>query len=220
MGDFMNEKTGGRVNYYLAPVDHPQRETQAPYVAECEDIIQALGMTFDEGCEFKAIWRTAAARLGNVKSGHDAIYDAEKRVHYAGRSLKFERIKAAEVTQPSMPPALPATKENILAKAAILAKFPKSAKDYPPDEPEWPRVYGSIDNLDWVVAEFKGQPIQCFSDLSKSEQLAVLNILKHRKEWQELSDAEREPTTTCFGKSHGDLTENERGIITNKLAGF
>lgn len=80
--------TGGRVNYYLAPVKHPQREDQKPYVAECEDIIQALKMDFNEACEFKAIWRTAAARLGNGKPGQKALYDAEKRLHYAGRSVR------------------------------------------------------------------------------------------------------------------------------------
>ncbi|QOV06270.1 hypothetical protein CPT_Maja_050 [Burkholderia phage Maja] len=85
--------SGGRVNYYLVRVDHPQREEQPPYQAECEDIIAALNMTFDEGCEFKAIWRTAAARLGNGKQGHDALYDAQKRVHYATRCLKAEERK-------------------------------------------------------------------------------------------------------------------------------
>lgn len=90
--------TGGRVNYYLARVDHPQREEQPAYQAECEDIIQALGMTFDEGCEFKAIWRTAAARLAQGKPGHSAVYDAEKRVHYSGRSLLFERRRADDTT--------------------------------------------------------------------------------------------------------------------------
>lgn len=79
--------TGGRVNYYLAEVNNPQREDQPGYIAECEDIIQALGMTFDEGCLFKALWRTAAARMGNGKPGQKAIYDAEKMVHYAGRIL-------------------------------------------------------------------------------------------------------------------------------------
>ena len=91
--------TGGRVNYYLARVEHPQREDQAAYTAECEDIIQALGMTFDEGCEFKAIWRTAAARQGNGKPGRaqldQAVYDAQKRVHYAGRSLKDLNVQKA-----------------------------------------------------------------------------------------------------------------------------
>ena len=90
-----NKLTGGFVNYYLAWVSHPQREEQVPYQAECEDIIRALNMTFDEGCEFKAIWRTAAARLGNGKPDHKAVYDAEKRVHYATASLKQERIKAS-----------------------------------------------------------------------------------------------------------------------------
>lgn len=80
--------TGGLTNYYLAQVTHPQRVEQTPYQAECEDIIRALNMTFDEGCEFKAIWRTAAARMGNGKPGQKALYDAEKRVHYAQASLR------------------------------------------------------------------------------------------------------------------------------------
>ena len=80
--------TGGRVNYYLVHVPDPQREDQQPYQAECEDIIQALGLTFDEGCLFKALWRSANARKGNPKPGHKALYDAEKVVHYAGRILR------------------------------------------------------------------------------------------------------------------------------------
>lgn len=87
--------TGGRVSYYLADVVHPKRDdVQRPYIAECEDIISALKMTFDEACEFKAIWRTAAARLGNGKPGQKAVYDAEKRVHYAGNSLRDAQIEA------------------------------------------------------------------------------------------------------------------------------
>jgi hypothetical protein len=58
-------------------------------VAECEDIIQALDMDFNEACEFKAIWRTAAARKGNGKPGNKALYDAQKRLHYAGRSVRL-----------------------------------------------------------------------------------------------------------------------------------
>lgn len=80
--------TGGKVNYYLVQVAHPQRIDQSPYQAECEDIIRAAQMTFDEGCEFKAIWRTAMARLGNGKPGQAALYDAEKRVHYATACLR------------------------------------------------------------------------------------------------------------------------------------
>ena len=84
--------TGGLVNYYLAPVHHPQRLDQAPYVAECEDIAEALQLTPNEFCEFKAIWRTASARLGNGKPDQKALYDAEKRLHYAGRDVaKYKR---------------------------------------------------------------------------------------------------------------------------------
>lgn len=90
------ELTGGRVSYYLATVLHPQREDQPAYTAECEDIIQALKMDFNEACEFKAIWRTAAARLGNGKSGQKALYDAEKRLHYAGRSVRELRLAAQQ----------------------------------------------------------------------------------------------------------------------------
>lgn len=84
----MTELTGGRVNYYLVQVEDPQREDQAPYQAECEDIILALGLTFDEGCLFKALWRRANARKGNGKPGTKDLYDAEKMVHYAGRILR------------------------------------------------------------------------------------------------------------------------------------
>ena len=80
--------TGGNVNYYLVNIDDPKR--LAPYQAEAEDIIEALGMTFAEGCAFKAIWRSCAARtLGVVKEGMDAngVYDAEKVVYYGSRML-------------------------------------------------------------------------------------------------------------------------------------
>ena len=88
----MTKLSGGLNNWYVVPVKHPQRKEQEPYQAECEDIIQALGMTFDEGCAFKALWRNAAARMGNGKPGNTAVYDAEKLVHYANRILAKERV--------------------------------------------------------------------------------------------------------------------------------
>lgn len=96
--------TGSFTNYYLVYVRYPQRSTQPPYQAECEDLIQALGMTFDQGCEFKALWRTASAALGNGKPGRDAldqaIYDAEKRIHYATRDLnRLKQLKAEQENQ-------------------------------------------------------------------------------------------------------------------------
>ena len=83
----MAKLSGGLNNWYVVPVKHPQRKEQEPYQAECEDIIQALGMTFDEGCAFKALWRNAAARMGNGKPGNSTLYDCEKLVHYANRLL-------------------------------------------------------------------------------------------------------------------------------------
>lgn len=83
----MTKLSGGLNNWYVVPVKNPQRKEQEPYQAECEDIIQALGMTFDEGCAFKALWRNAAARMGNGKPGNSSVYDCEKLVHYANRIL-------------------------------------------------------------------------------------------------------------------------------------
>lgn len=88
----MTKLSGGLNNYYVVPIKNPQRKEQEPYQAECEDIIQALGMTFDEGCAFKALWRNAAARMGNGKPGNTAVYDAEKLVHYSNRILAKEKI--------------------------------------------------------------------------------------------------------------------------------
>lgn len=98
----MAKLSGGLNNWYIVPVKNPQRKEQEPYQAECEDIIQALGMTFDEGCAFKALWRNAAARMGNGKPGNTAIYDAEKLVHYANRILSKERI--ATIVAPFLEP--------------------------------------------------------------------------------------------------------------------
>lgn len=82
---------GGLNNYYLASVPFPQREEQPAYVAECEDIIDALDLTPNEANIFKEIWRSANARKGNGKPGHRALYGAEKILHYAGRNLR--RVK-------------------------------------------------------------------------------------------------------------------------------
>lgn len=90
------EFSGHDVNYYLVDIDAPKR--LAPYTAECEDIIEALGMTFAEGCAFKAIWRSCAARtLGLAKKGQDpaGVYDAQKVQYYGGRMLA-QRMKESE----------------------------------------------------------------------------------------------------------------------------
>ena len=86
------ESVGGDVNYYLVHIAEPKR--LEPYTAECEDIIESLGMTFAEGNEFKAIWRSCAARtLGKLRAGSDlqGIRDAEKQVYYASRTLAIRK---------------------------------------------------------------------------------------------------------------------------------
>lgn len=85
-----NVLTGGRANYYVKLIEHPQRADEGiePYQAECEDIIEALEMNFDEANIFKAVWRSAAARQNNMKPDHKALYDAEKVVHYGTRLVR------------------------------------------------------------------------------------------------------------------------------------
>lgn len=96
------EISGGKVNYYLVYVTQPQREDQAPYQAECEDIIEALELNPDEANIFKEIWRSANARKNNGKPNHSATYGAEKIVHYAGRILRrLTRTVGNEETSPT-----------------------------------------------------------------------------------------------------------------------
>ena len=90
----MTENSGGLVNYYLVRVEHPQREEHAPYQAECEDIIEALGLTFDEANIFKEIWRTANARKGVGKQGNTPLRAAQKYVHYSSRILRKAQREA------------------------------------------------------------------------------------------------------------------------------
>jgi len=92
------EYSGKNVNYYLVDIPTPKR--LAPYSAECEDIIEALNMTFAEGCAFKAIWRSCAARtLGKQKKGQDVhgVYDAQKVEYYGARMVAVRtRLKEAD----------------------------------------------------------------------------------------------------------------------------
>lgn len=88
------EYTGGKVNYYEVPIKHPTREGRDLYTAECNDIIEALDMSFAEGEAFKAIWRGAAARKSLAKRGYtDGLYDAEKVAFYGGRMVVQEKSR-------------------------------------------------------------------------------------------------------------------------------
>lgn len=84
------EYTGGSVSYYTVQVKQPTNKNLPPYAAECNDIIEALGMNYAEGNAFKAIWRSCAARnLGKGKDGYkDGKYDAEKVVFFGQRMLE------------------------------------------------------------------------------------------------------------------------------------
>lgn len=107
------EYTGKDVSYYIVRIESPKR--LEPYDAECEDIIEALGMTFAEGCAFKAIWRKCAARtLGIAKAGYKGgLYDAEKAEYYGARMVAAE-LRAATVKESlTVHPAHPATFDHI-----------------------------------------------------------------------------------------------------------
>lgn len=94
------EYSGSNANYYKVEIKDPTTEGVQPYTAECNDIIEALGMNYAEGNAFKAIWRRAAQfTLGKVKAGakEDGLYDAQK-VEFFGKRLvvQSERRKAVK----------------------------------------------------------------------------------------------------------------------------
>lgn len=79
--------TGGSSDYYKLHIANPAN-LPTSYSCECQDIIEALKLDFNEGNIFKALWRRAAARLGNGKPGfEDGVYDAEKIKFSADRIL-------------------------------------------------------------------------------------------------------------------------------------
>lgn len=90
-----SEYTGGSSNYYKVFVKNPTTLAD-PYEAECNDIIEALEMTFAEGNAFKAIWRKAKARQGVKKKGYDSgVYDSEKVIFFGERMLVEAKERAA-----------------------------------------------------------------------------------------------------------------------------
>lgn len=87
------ENSGAHAEYYELTIQRP-KSGGAAYKAECQDIIEALKMDFNEGNAFKALWRRAAGRLGNVKKGNeDPLYDAQKIKFYGTRILEQEENK-------------------------------------------------------------------------------------------------------------------------------
>lgn len=95
------EYSGGSVNYYKVEIKDPTTEGAQPYTAECNDIIEALGMNYAEGNAFKAIWRRAAQEtLGLRKAGakDDGLYDAQK-VEFFGKRLVVQSERRKEVKE-------------------------------------------------------------------------------------------------------------------------
>jgi hypothetical protein len=97
MSNLKNEYTGGSVNYYKVLIASPTSNGNA-YTAECNDIIEALGMNYAEGNAFKAIWRRCAAKtLGKSKAGYtDGLYDAEKVVFFGQRMIAQSLAESAK----------------------------------------------------------------------------------------------------------------------------
>lgn len=77
----MSELSGADGAYYDITLADGRR-------VSCNDVIDALGMSFNRGEAFKALWR-----MGR-KPGTPAIYDAEKVGYYGQREL--ERLKRDE----------------------------------------------------------------------------------------------------------------------------
>lgn len=80
--------TGLSNGYYRVHIASPN-QAPMPYTAECGDVIEALGMDFNDGNAFKALWRKwAAITLGVAKTDYPgALYDTQKAAFYTGRSL-------------------------------------------------------------------------------------------------------------------------------------
>ena len=88
----VNKDNGSNGSYY--EVDCVSHKDGREYMVECQDIIDALQMTFNEGNTFKSLWRLAAARLGKVKGdGGKELYDAQKVEFYGKRVLKAQEAK-------------------------------------------------------------------------------------------------------------------------------
>ncbi len=85
--------SGGSNDYYKVRVERPTSNGEA-YMAECNDIIEALRMEYDVANAFKAAWRVAALRQGRGKPGQDsARYDGEKIVFFGRRIVERESGK-------------------------------------------------------------------------------------------------------------------------------
>lgn len=84
-------------HYYLVEVPNPAMPGLPPYVAECQDVIAALELTFAEGEALKALWRAARLRQGFGKPGASLDYDFDKVAHYGVRCALEHKQKSTYV---------------------------------------------------------------------------------------------------------------------------
>lgn len=98
MGNKDQERnTGGDVSYYLVDIPTPKR--LPAYTVEAEDLIEALNMTFAEGCVLKALFRRCQARqTGVIKKNYDGPeYDGEKIKYYGARIVAQDQRRTKTV---------------------------------------------------------------------------------------------------------------------------
>ena len=77
---------GGSCNYYMVKVNKPTT-LQDPYTVECNDLIESLGLTWQEANIYKEIFRTANERThNNGKQGNNPKRAAEKVLFFALRN--------------------------------------------------------------------------------------------------------------------------------------
>jgi hypothetical protein len=88
----VSELTGGSSSYY-------KRQLLDGRWVECMELIEALALNFSEGNILKALWRRAAARIGDGKPGTTSLYDAEKIVFFGQRELEREQRLRTPVIQ-------------------------------------------------------------------------------------------------------------------------
>ncbi|WP_230712571.1 hypothetical protein [Marinobacter shengliensis] len=90
------ESSGGDNDYWLLHIPNPKR--LEPYTVECEDIIEAMEMTFQEGEAFKALFRKCKIRMGDGKPGDSELRCSEKVAHFGQRMVVMDQRKVEKHT--------------------------------------------------------------------------------------------------------------------------
>lgn len=92
----VKHSSGGDNDYWLLHIPSPKR--LEPYTVECEDIIEAMEMTFQEGEAFKALFRKCKTRMGDGKPGDTELRCSEKVAHFGQRMVVMDQRKVEKHT--------------------------------------------------------------------------------------------------------------------------